>query len=271
MKRLDESNLSGESGRMVPAIRRALAVFDLLAASRRELSLSDVSRALDLPKASVYRILTTLLEEECVHRSLQSGRFSLGRKLMGLSQAAIDGSELRRESLPFLTGLSQRTGFTVHMAVLQNHQAVLVAKVEPLGQSVGTWVGRAMDLHSTGAGKALICRLPPSEIADQFKTSYFVRHNSRTIATMASLLKDLESACQRGYTVDNEEDELAMRCIGAPVEVGGRTLAAISVVGSAGRLGEERVPSLGPVVAQTAAAIAGHIGIRRHSRTCKAD
>ena len=245
-----------------PAIRRAVAVFELLAGSRRGLSLSEVSRKLDLPKSSTHRILSTLEQTACIHKNPESGRYYLGVKLIGLSKAIVEGLELRERATPFLAGLMNRTNLTVHMAVLEHGQAVLVAKLEPPNQpSVGTWVGKAMDANSTAVGKALIAFISPSELAKQIReSSTFVRHNERTIVTLTQLKRELARIRKLGYSVDDEEDEVGTRCVGAPIfDSGGRVVAAISVVGYVDQMTIERVEELGQAVKQTAAAISANL------------
>lgn len=249
-----------QPGRTVPAIRRTLAVFELLAHSRRSLTLSEISRRLELPKSSVYRILTTLEEEACVHRNRETERFSLGVKLMALSRAALEGAELREQAMPLLMRLQQKTGLTVHMAILEHRQAVLIAKLEPLAApGVGTWVGRAMDLNSTAAGKALIAHLPQSEIARHFRSRAFVRHNQRTIVDLARLERELAGVRECGYALDNEEDELGVRCVGAPVIHGDRVIAAVSVAGSLDQVSDARLGFLAMWVKQIAMSISARL------------
>src|ERR1700676_3638991 len=143
MEHFPRSAASGD----VPAIRRALMVFDLLAHSRRGLSVSEISRKLDFPKSSAHRILMTLESENCVRKNSQNGRYYFGVRLFSLNRAALQGLELREEAKLFLIELMRKTGLTVHMAVLEHNQAVLIEKLEPAeGVNIGTWIGRAMDV-----------------------------------------------------------------------------------------------------------------------------
>lgn len=260
MKQSVRTAPANETGRTVPAIRRTLAVFDLLAHTRRTLSLSEISRRLDLPKSSVHRILATLEAQDCVHRNRETGRFSLGVKLLALNKAALEGAELREQAMPSLMRLQRQVGLTVHMAILEHNQAVLIAKLEPPGEpTVGTWIGRAMDLNSTAAGKALIAHLPAPELARQFHGLSFVRHNEHTIVSLSRLERELAGVRESGYALDNEEDELGSRCVGAPVFAGDRVVAAISVAGSAAQMKEERLPFLAAWVKQTAQSISARL------------
>lgn len=241
----------------VPSIRRALAVFDLLANSRRGLTVSEISRRLALPKSSAHRILITLEEAECVIRNPASGRYLFGTRLFSLNRAAIEGRGLREEANPVLQDLMRRTGLTVHMAVLEHAQAVIIEKLSPGGSpNIGTWIGRAMDVHSTGVGKALIAYMPAEELERELVVRTFVRHNRFTITSLSKLKEDLEQVRRRGYAVDNEEDELGIRCIGAPVLAGNKVIAAVSVVGTTEELPAEGIQTMGDRVRRAADLIA---------------
>jgi DNA-binding IclR family transcriptional regulator len=169
--------------------------------------------------------------------------------------------ELRDRAKPFLVRLAQRTGLTVHMAVLERNQAVLIEKLETLGTPpIGTWVGRVMDMHSTAVGKALIAYLSPEDFLRQIKADIFVRHNRNTILTISQLRQELAEVRELGYAVDNEEDEVGSRCVGAPVLNGdGRVVAAISIVGTTTQFPEELIYSLGKFVKQTAATMSSRL------------
>jgi DNA-binding IclR family transcriptional regulator len=246
----------------VPAIRRALMVFDLLAHTRRGLSVSEISRKLTLPKSSTHRILTTLESEKCVHKNSQNGKYYFGVRLFSLNRAALEGLELREEAKPFLIELMKKTGLTVHMAVLEHNQAVLIEKLEPAeGVHIGTWIGRAMDVNSTAAGKALIAFMSSEELSQEINAKKFVRHNMKTIVSMSKLRAELGKVRELGYSVDDEEDELGVRCVGAPIFYGGgKVIAAISVVGTTDQTSEERIELLGEIVRQTAGSISSRLG-----------
>lgn len=242
----------------VPAIDRAIAILDLLAGARRGLTLSEISRSLSYPKSSAHRILNSLEGSACVQKNGKVSRYYLGTKFMGFNRAVVEGLELREKALPMLSSLMRKTGFTVHLSVLERDQAVVIAKLEPPSQPpIGTWVGRAMDVNSTAAGKALVAFLPPEETLRRLGARVFVRHNSRTIVSMRRLEVELARVRELGYAVDMEEDEVGTCCVGAPVMgASSRPTAAVSIVAPKQHLSEAQVPYLGAVVKQTAAAIA---------------
>jgi DNA-binding IclR family transcriptional regulator len=245
----------------VPALERALTVLEALAQSRKGYSVSELSRRLALPKSSVHLILRTLERRGYLQKQAAGGRYRFGLKLISLSRAALDGVELRDEARPALAALAQATGLTVHMGVLERSEIVVIERLESARPfSVVSWVGRRMDLHSTAIGKALIAYVPDDEFEAQVRPTQLARHNDRTIATMAALHKELERVRQLGYAMCDEEDEVGVRCVGAPVLNGnGHALAAISVAGTTHQIPPERVPELGGQVRGAAAEISARV------------
>ncbi|MCS6806830.1 MAG: IclR family transcriptional regulator, partial [Blastocatellia bacterium] len=112
----------------------------------------------------------------------------------------------------------EQTKLTTHLAILEQGEAVYVEKVEAPGLvKIDTWVGRRMDINCTGVGKALIAYLPEEQLHELIKHRGLPRHNHKTITSPDKLIQDLQKVRARGYSLDDEEDELGVRCIGAPV------------------------------------------------------
>src|SRR5690242_6660482 len=114
----------------VPSIDRALAVFELLAQSRGGFSVSEISRKLTLPKSSVHLMIGTLERRGYLQRHALSGKYCFGLKLVSLSRTALENLDLREEAKPHLQALMRKTGLTVHMAVLERNEAVIIEKIE---------------------------------------------------------------------------------------------------------------------------------------------
>ena len=104
------------------------------------------------------------------------------------------------------------------MGVLERSEIVIIERLESASPiRVVSWIGRRMDLNSTAVGKALIAHLPDAEFDAQVRPSQLARHNDRTIGSMAALRKELDRVRQLGYSVCDEEDEIGVRCVGAPI------------------------------------------------------
>lgn len=245
----------------VPALDRALSVLECLAQSRKGYSVSELSRRLTLPKSSVHLILRTLERRGYLQKQSAGGRYRFGMKLMALSRTALEGVELRDEARPALAALVHRTGLTVHMGVLERSEIVIIERLESASPvRVVSWVGRRLNVNSTAVGKALIAFLPDAEFDAQILPSHLVRPNDRTIATMGALKRELEQVRRLGYALCDEEDEIGVRCVGAPILNGhGHAIAAISVAGTTVQIPTERITELGVTVKATAAEISARI------------
>jgi len=246
----------------VPAVERALSVLQCVGDSKRGFSISEIGRRLKIPKSSAHLILTTLERRGFLQKNTQTGRYHFGLQLVSLSRTALENLDLREEGKPFLHSLMQQTGLTVHMAVLERDEAVIVEKVEAPGLvRLASWIGRRLDINCTGVGKALVAFLPDEDLEDLIKTKDFARHNQRTIVSKSALKKELMLVRQSGYALDNEEDEPGVCCLGAPVfDENGKAVAAISVAGTTSQIGPDRIPVLARQVMQAARGMSTRLG-----------
>lgn len=253
--------MSSAKGSPVPAIERALMLLEFLAQSKSGFSTSEISRRLGLPKSSTYLIVETLENRGFLQKNRQNGRYYLGLKLIALSRHAIENLDLREEAKPFLRSLMQETQLVVHMAVLDGTEAMLIDKIEAPGTGRQTsFVGRRLDVHSTGVGKALVAYLSEEELGLIAKVKGFPKRNENTITSLGALKRELARVRTLGYSLDNEEDEIGSRCIGAPVfDSNSAVVAAISVAGLLSQIPDERIQDLANSVKRAAAQISAHL------------
>src|SRR5690349_19953954 len=163
-------------------------------------------------------------------------------------------------ALPFMRTLEEKIHMTVHLAVLDQGEAVYIENVEAPGFfKVNTWVGRRMFLHSTSVGKCLLAWRPKQDVEAIVTQQGLKKRTPKTITTMTRLLADLERVKDEGYAVDDEENSLGARCLGAPVlEVTGNVVAALGASGTLTQVDEASIPRLAEAVKETARRISRH-------------
>ena len=246
---------------LVPSTMRAMRVLEFLAHSKRGASVSNVSRSLALPKSSTYLLLKTLEQEGYLQRSAWSGKFYFGVRLVRLCRSALANLDLREVARPWLTNLMRQTGITVHLAVLECNEAVIIDRISPPGSTAGAdWVSRRLDVNCTGVGKALAAYLPAEQFEQLITAQRFARHNDNTIVTVPGLKKELSKVREQGYALDDEEDEIGVRCVGVPILDSNRqAFAAISLAGTTQLIPLERVEGLANSLKQTASEISFQI------------
>ncbi len=241
----------------VPAVDRALQIMESLASSKNGLSLSQLVESSNLPKSSIHCLLLTLERRGYLHRSIQTGRYMFGLKLFGLANTSLSSLPIREQAAPFLLQLMEQTGLTVHMGVLDQYEAVLVAKYgPPSSRGLATWRGKRMEVHCTGIGKALGAHMSEEDLMALYQQRKFPRHNENTISTLRKLQEDFSKTRQRGYSIDDEEDEIGWRCLGAVVyNDASEPVAAISVAGTVNQIRADNIPRLAETLRGCATAI----------------
>ncbi len=216
-----------------PALERGLAILEAVAKSRSGLTLSQLTRALDLPKSSVFCLLLTLERAGYLHRNAVTKRYQCEMKLVRIAGQALEGITLRDKARPVLRRLLEQTRLTVHMGIAGENEVTLIEKLDPhTSSSMATWIGKGLDFHCTSLGKCLLAFSPEAEVDRILSTHALLRHNENTIASAQRLKAELAKVRSLGFAVDDEEEEIGVRCIGAPVlDAEGKAIAAISISG----------------------------------------
>jgi DNA-binding IclR family transcriptional regulator len=238
-----------------------MKILELLAQSQRGLTLSDISRKLALPKSSTHVLIKTLELTGYLKNSKVNGKYCFGLRLVSLSNLALENLDLREQARPFLRDLMLRTGVTVHLAILEGAEAVIIEKIEAPGMlRLATWVGRRLDANSSGVGKALLAFAEDGSYTQRFTARPLARHNKNTIASPERLARELKKVRQLGYAFEDEEGEIGFRCIGVPIfDASNRAIAAISVAGTTSQISDDRVKKLSASLKAAAIQISTHL------------
>jgi DNA-binding IclR family transcriptional regulator len=255
--------MSGSKGSN--AIERALSIMEALAQRKQGLTNSEISRRLGIPKSSACYILSTLERRGYLSRDQASGKYRLGLKVLSLSGGVQVGTDLREAARPALGKLVERTGLTVHLAILDRGEIVYIDKLEsPAGLiRINTWVGRRMDIHSTGVGKVIVAYLPKLEAEALINGRELKKWTPKTIASSEGFLRELEKVRARGYAIDDEENCLGVRCVAAPVfDAAGKIRAAVGVSGTTGQIDRASIAKLALLVREAADEISESLGYK---------
>lgn len=254
--------MEGSGTPSAPAVERILSILELLSVTKSGLTLPELSRRLRLPKSSTHCLLVTLERRGYLLRNKRTHRYMFGLKLFSLANMALTGIELREQATSFLQSLMQRSRLTVHMAIIEYDEAVLIGKVEAPGLvRLATWVGKRMELHCSAIGKCLLAYLPEAELMHMVQDRGLTRNNENTITSIRMLKKQLASIRRVGYSIEDEEGEIGCRCVGAPIfDNSGTVVAAISVSGTTAQIRSEDFAYFGRLVRQTASDISEVLG-----------
>jgi IclR family transcriptional regulator, KDG regulon repressor len=233
---------------------------------------SESSNGLRMNKSTVYRFLASLKGMGFVRQDPETDRYSLTLKLFEVGAAALERLELWQEAEPVLKQMSQLTGETVHLATLEENRIVYIGKIESmktLRVSMMSRVGKTAPTYCTGLGKVLLACQPPEQAREILGTEKLIRLTPRTITRRADLERELAAVREQGYAIDDEEHELGVRCVAAPVRDNrGEVCAAVSVSVPAVRMPDREIPRFREIVVRAAGEISRKMGHR--SRTAGA-
>ncbi len=254
----------GEGDRIVGAqvVDRVVDILETFATIGPELGVSDVSRALGLKKATAHRLLASLLRRGLVAQDPVTRRYRLGMKLWELGSLATSQLDWVDRVKPFLQHLTDVTGETSHLAVLNDGQVLYVDKVESTRSlRMPSQVGKRLPVHCTGVGKALVAFLPEEVLKGVLTRRGMPRMTAHTITDRELFLRQLGEVRERGYAVDNEEIDEGLTCLAAVVrDHTSHVVAAISIAGPTSRLRPETLTDRAREVVGTANAMSRALG-----------
>eukprot|EP01022_Parablepharisma_sp_SALTPOND_P026750 TRINITY_DN64777_c0_g1_i1.p2 TRINITY_DN64777_c0_g1~~TRINITY_DN64777_c0_g1_i1.p2 ORF type:complete len:270 (-),score=96.34 TRINITY_DN64777_c0_g1_i1:452-1261(-) len=237
----------------IKVLHKAFALLDLFNSDVEELSTPEITEQLGYTQTTVFRIIANLEEAGYLEKNRDSGKYRLGIKLFLLGSRVKPYRYLKSAAKPLLEKLNHQTGETVHLAVLHKYQVLYLDKIESSQtvRVVVSQVGHKLPAHCSGVGKVLLANLPQDEVKEAVEESGLPSFTRNTITTWNQLKVELENTRERGFAVDNEEIELGLTCVAAPVFVDNRVVAALSVSVPKERF-EKASQSLTDLVVQTA-------------------
>lgn len=250
------------------AVERALAMLEAVAQEPEGLSNAEISRKLQIPKSSASYILRTLETQNYLNRDAETGKYRVGLKILSLSRGALSGIDVREVALPIMRHLVEKTNLTCHLAILDGPDAVYIEKVEPTGfLRVDTWVGRRMKVHATSVGKALVAHIPQEKLEKIISQAGMEKRTPKTITTLPRLLKELEKIRTQGYAIDDEENNMGARCLGAPVfNQQGIIEAAVGLSGTINQVNPHTMPRIIEALKDAARHVSMQLGYRPSHR-----
>ena len=251
------------------SLERGLAILSAFKAATPELGISELSRSLGLTRSTSHRYVATLARLGYLQQNPLTRRYRLGPRVIDLGLSAINSMELREISAPHLQQLSDETGHTVNMAILDGVDIVYIERCRSSqhGQreiDLSLHVGSRLPAYCTSMGKVLLAFLPADEQERLLGQIDFVERGPNTLTDRESLAAELTRVRAAGIAVNNEELAYGLRSMAAPVRGrDGEVVAAINfAVHRTAASINALIDRLGPKLKRTAEDISARIGYR---------
>ncbi len=217
-------------------------------------SLAELTHRIDLNKSTIHRLLSSLICVGYVQQDAESGKYSLSNKLLTLSAKILSHMDILDEVRPYLKQLSMDTRETVHFVELDGHEAVYICKEEAYMNAIrmASKVGSRIPLYCSGVGKAILADMTDEDIRRIWEASAVCQMTPHTITDYDLFFREIQEVREKGFAIDNEENEAGVRCIAAGLpNYKGITRYAFSVSAPAARMDDERTEKIARMVLET--------------------
>ncbi|HUU04195.1 MAG TPA: IclR family transcriptional regulator [Myxococcota bacterium] len=233
-----------------PIIAKAFRVLDLVSHHQRGLSISDLSRDLEISKSTVHGITAALLDAGALARDGRTKRYKLGMTLFELGRAVSPAVDLAEAARPIMQRLMEESRESVFLGVRTGEHVSIIAVTEPAHElKISAPPGTRIPLLAGATGKALLAALPEDEVESLLEAPGLARYTARSMIDPARYKDELREVRRRGYALDDEEYLPGVRAVAAAIDSGGGRLwggrlAAVWVVGFTTSIGDERMTNL---------------------------
>lgn len=215
----------------IKVLQKAFRLMELFDEEVQELSAAEITERLPYQKTTVFRLLCNLEEEGYLDQDCETNKYRLGMKIFFLGNLVRPYRYLKEVAKPLLEKLNEESGETVHLAVLHKGEALYVDKIESKHtvRVVLSQVGRKLPAHCSGVGKVLLAYLPAEQVRRIVAEKGLASFTQRTITNYDKLKDELHRIAQQGLAYDNEEIEIGLKCVAAPVFFDHQVVSALSV------------------------------------------
>jgi IclR family acetate operon transcriptional repressor len=246
----------------VQSLNRALSILDALAEHDDGLSLTALAKTVALPPSSAHRLLTTLQRKRFVRFEPGTMAWRIGVQAFVVGNAFARSRDVVALATPFMRQLMEKTGETVNLYVPNGGQAICIAQVQSrqMIRAISR-PGGSIALHRSAAGKAMLSQMTAAEVGEIVAKHGLGQGTKNSVETPSKLRAELNKTRARGFALDDEEFAVGLRCIAAAIlDERGAAQGALSIAGPVARLTDERLASLGEVVAAAGKAVTREFG-----------
>jgi IclR family pca regulon transcriptional regulator len=222
-------------GGLSQSLERGLAILSSFSESRPLLGIADLARDVGLNKSTAHRYIATLTALGYLQQDPATRKYRLGPRVVDLGFTAINSMEITGIAAPHLQTLSDETGHTVSMALLDGHDIVYIQRRRSVregqfGIDLNLHVGSRLPAYCTAMGKVLLAGVPPESLGPLLGRIDLARRGPRTITAREALVAELRQVRQIGMAVADEELMPGLRSLAVPVRDGfGNVVAAINI------------------------------------------
>jgi len=202
----------------VKSVEKTIRLIDVLAESKRQLSLQELSQRTGYAKSTIHRLLSTLRAHDIIEQSTFDGRYLLGIRVFELGCAISSNWDVTEIAKPYMQRISNELGESVCLAMLSRGEVLIISFLESTSAfHVVSKEGTKLPMHCTVQGKVLLAYLPNAQVKHILKEHGMQIYTPNTIHTYEAFEQELALTRERGYSIDNSEFHVGLHSVAAPV------------------------------------------------------
>lgn len=223
------------------ALVKAKEILDFMLTTATAPNLREISEGVGIGKPTTLKILTTMVAIGLLRRVGEDKRYYLGIDLIAYADKASNDFSILTYARDPLTRLRDATDETINLGIEDNHQIILLDKMESKHRSIRlkSQVGGKMNMYSSSMGKAVLSTWTPQQLERYAFETEMQKVGPNTITTPNQLIDEIHLVQERGYSTDNEENEADVYCLGFPLVKDGKNLGAFSITAPKYRMSEK--------------------------------
>lgn len=203
----------------INSLARGFSLLEVFSPKEPFLGITEIATKLGLSKTTVFRITHTLNKTGYLQYDLENQKYYLGPKVLGMGFATLGSMKFREIARPYMEELSRATGENINLGVLEGHEVLYIEQIKSKQiLDVKLYIGSRIPTYNTSIGRAILAYLPLPKLNEIFKKLCQIPEASAFLgAKYEKILKNLEKVRSKGYAINNEEWEIGIRAIGAPI------------------------------------------------------
>jgi IclR family transcriptional regulator, KDG regulon repressor len=265
----DESSRNTEKNtvdkKTIESVNRALNILELFDEHNAELGITEMAKLTGLHKSTLAGLVYTLESSGWLAQNQDTRKYRLGSRLIERAGVALRQLEAPRIARPYLAKLVETHNESVNLGILEGTTVLYVEHISsPQPLSIRVEIGKRGYIHSTALGKAILSAISPLEARELMQRIQYVTMTPHTIATADQLSAEIDLTRQRGFSVDDQENELGGRCVGAPIfSWAAKCVGAVSISAPVQRFTRDKIEYYGDIVKAAAQSISRALGYTR--------
>ncbi len=246
---------------MVQSLSRGIQILEYLVDNKLA-GCTEIAAILGVNKSSAFRLLQTLMQHDLVQQDELTGKYMLGVGALRISEGLLKNTDIIETAKPLMQQLVKDLEESAHLCMFSNGRALIIFDSKSDAKiNVSAKVGASEPMHCSSVGKCLLAFLDEETRNTVMKKLDFATYTPYTISNEADLYKDLDKIRQNGYAVDNEELNLGIRCIAAPIyNYKGEIRYCLAISNTTERLPKEQIDFHGKAVMRCADEISAKLG-----------